>query len=238
MHKLILWPTNSNTLATWCEEPTLWKRLMLGKRKKRVAGDEIVRSHHWFSGHEFEQTLGQCLRGAGQGCLVCRSLWVTKSRTRLRDWTATNELPPIVKKMRDKTISVSTSFLPPPCRLVAKVPEPLSPQDYNRATNPFFVGLLTTWEVLKSCKIHILLWNGQILLFSSKVKSLYRVRLFAIPWTVVYQAFLSMAFSRQEYWNGLPFPSPGDLPDPGIKSRSPALQADALPSEPPGKPLV
>ena len=45
-----------------------------------------------------------------------------------------------------------------------------------------------------------------------------------------------MGFSRQEYWSGLPFPSPGDLPDPGIKPRSSALQADALPSEPPGKP--
>ena len=47
-----------------------------------------------------------------------------------------------------------------------------------------------------------------------------------------------MEFSRQEYWSGLPFPSPGDLPDPGIEPRSPALQADALPSEPPGTPLV
>ena len=45
-----------------------------------------------------------------------------------------------------------------------------------------------------------------------------------------------MGFSRQEYWNGLPFPSPGDLPDPGIKPQSPALEADALTSEPPGKP--
>ena len=45
-----------------------------------------------------------------------------------------------------------------------------------------------------------------------------------------------MGFSRQEYWSGLPFPSPGDLPAPGIKPRTPALQADALPSEPPGKP--
>ena len=65
-----------------------------------------------------------------------------------------------------------------------------------------------------------------------KVKSLSRVRLFAIPWTVVYQASLSMWFYRQEYWSGLPFPSPGDLPDPGIEPRSPALQADTLPSEP------
>ena len=64
------------------------------------------------------------------------------------------------------------------------------------------------------------------------VKSLSRVRLFATPWTVAYQVPLSMGFSRQEYWSGLPFPSPGDLPNSGIKPRSPALQADALPSEP------
>ena len=69
-----------------------------------------------------------------------------------------------------------------------------------------------------------------------KVKSLSRVRLFATPWTVAYQAPPSMGFSRQEYWSGLPFPSPGDLPNPGIEPGSPALQADALPSEPPGKP--
>ena len=61
-----------------------------------------------------------------------------------------------------------------------------------------------------------------------------RVRLFVTLWTVSHQAPLSMGFSRQEYWSGLPFPSPGDLPDLGIKPRSPALQADALTSEPPG----
>ena len=66
--------------------------------------------------------------------------------------------------------------------------------------------------------------------------SLSRARLFVTPWTVVYKAPLSVEFSRQEYWSGLPFPSPGDLPDPGIKPRSPTLQADALPFEPPGKP--
>ena len=59
----------------------------------------------------------------------------------------------------------------------------------------------------------------------------------ATPWTVAYQAPLSMGFSRQEYWSGLPFPSPGDLPNPAVKARSPALQADTLPSEPPGKSL-
>ena len=60
-----------------------------------------------------------------------------------------------------------------------------------------------------------------------KVKSLSRVRRFATPWTVAYQASLSVGFSRQEYWSGLLFPSPGDLPDPGIEPRSPALEADA-----------
>ena len=67
------------------------------------------------------------------------------------------------------------------------------------------------------------------------MKLLSRVRLFATPWTVAHQAPPSMGFSRQEYWSGLPFPSPGDLPNPGIEPRSPTLQADALISEPPGK---
>ena len=69
-----------------------------------------------------------------------------------------------------------------------------------------------------------------------KVKLLSCVRLFVTPWTVAYQAPPSMGFSRQECWSGLPFPSPGDLPNPGIEPGSPALQADALLSEPPGKP--
>ena len=56
-----------------------------------------------------------------------------------------------------------------------------------------------------------------------------------ILWAVAYQASPSMEFSRQEYWSGLPFPSPGDLPNPGIEPESPALQADALLSELPGK---
>ena len=71
-----------------------------------------------------------------------------------------------------------------------------------------------------------------------KVKLLRRVRLLATPWTVAYQAPSSMGFSRQKCWSGLPFPSPGDLPNPGIEPGFPALQTDALPSEPPGKPLV
>ena len=60
----------------------------------------------------------------------------------------------------------------------------------------------------------------------------------ATPWTVARQTPLSMGLSRQEYWSGLLFPSPGDLPDPGIKPRSPALQVDSLATEPPGKPSL
>ena len=67
------------------------------------------------------------------------------------------------------------------------------------------------------------------------MKSFSHVQLFVTPWTVTSQTPLSMGFSRQEYWSGLPVPSPGDLPDPGIKPRFPGLQADALTSEPPGK---
>ena len=67
-----------------------------------------------------------------------------------------------------------------------------------------------------------------------KVKSLSRVQLFATPWTVAHQVPPSMEFSRQEYWSGLPFPSPGDLSNPGIEYGSPALHIEALPYEPPG----
>ena len=64
-----------------------------------------------------------------------------------------------------------------------------------------------------------------------KLKSLSRVRLFVTPWTKQ-----CLELSRPEYWSGLPFPSPGDLPNPGIEPKSPMLQADSLPAEPPGKP--
>ena len=62
------------------------------------------------------------------------------------------------------------------------------------------------------------------------------VQLFTTPWATAHQAPLSMGFPRQEYWSRLPALSPGDFPDPGMEPRSPVLQADALPSEPPGKP--
>ena len=73
---------------------------------------------------------------------------------------------------------------------------------------------------------NVYIWS----LMKVKVKeSLSRVRLFATPWTIAYQAPHSMGFSRQEYWSGLPFPSPGDLPEPGIKPESLALQQTLYP---------
>ena len=75
------------------------------------------------------------------------------------------------------------------------------------------------------------------IIFMSQVKSLSPIRLFVTPWTVAFQVPPFIGFSRQEYWSGLPFPSSGDLPNPGVEHGSPALQADSLPSEPPGKTL-
>ena len=81
-------------------------------------------------------------------------------------------------------------------------------------------------------------WNVKNKPPTKQLSSLSRIRLSVTPWTVADQTPLSMGFSRQEYWSGLPFPSSGDLPHPGIEARSPALQADALPSKPPGIKLV
>ena len=97
---------------------------------------------------------------------------------------------------------------------------------------------------------HLVEWlptSGQVGFLSSRTfyldeivhaQSLSHVRLFVTQWIAAHQAPLSMEFSRQEYWSRVPFPSPGDLPDLGIKPRSPTLQADSLASEPPGITLL
>ena len=91
---------------------------------------------------------------------------------------------------------------------------------------------LTLWFLFPSF-LHELLFHYSFLKCQwSEVKLLSRVRLFVTPWTVAYQAPPSMEFSRQGYWSGLPFPSPGDLPNPGIEPQPPALLEDALPPEP------
>ena len=99
-----------------------------------------------------------------------------------------------------------------------------------------FRGLMweiATWEIAAVTRTFLFLLDV-LLLF----QSLSRVWLFVTPWTVAHQASLSMGFPRQEYWSGLPCPPPGDLPDPGIIPRAPALQADSLLSEPPGKHVI
>ena len=99
---------------------------------------------------------------------------------------------------------------------------------YSTKKNELLIN--TTTE--RNCKIIVLFKRRCVL----SAQSLSRTQLSATPRTVAHQAPLSMGFSRQEYWSGLPCPPPGDLPDPEIKPRSPTLQADSLPSEPQGKP--
>ena len=102
-----------------------------------------------------------------------------------------------------------------------------------------YISLVSVQLHFRVSTIHYILFMYLIpianIIVKVKVKSLSHVRLFATPWTVAYNAPPSIGFSRQEYWSGLPFPSPEDLPNLGIEPGSPALQADALPSEPPGK---
>ena len=104
-------------------------------------------------------------------------------------------------------------------------------------TEPVFCiagGFLTNWAIRESQIMYKYL--KYIHVWRSEVNSLSHVRLFATPWPVAYQAPPSMGFSRQEFSNELPFPSPGDLLDSEIEPRSFALQADSLLSEPPGEP--
>ena len=93
-------------------------------------------------------------------------------------------------------------------------------------------GILNEWKFFN---LNIATVFQFLVLYKVKSYSHSFIQFFAIPWTVAHEAPLSMEFSRQEYWSGLPFPSPGDLPNPGIEPGYPALQADSLPSEPPGK---
>ena len=90
------------------------------------------------------------------------------------------------------------------------------------------------------CAVGIIFWGEKSMHYQRRSVSwwLSHVRLFATSWTVAHQVSLSMGFSRQEYWSGLPFPSPGDLPKGGIKLGTPVLQEDSLPLAPPGKPRI
>ena len=97
------------------------------------------------------------------------------------------------------------------------------------SSNPAFH---TMYSAYRASQVAQLVKNLPAMQEKVKVKLLSHVQLFAMLWTVVQQAPLSMGFSRQESWSGLPFPSPGDLPNPGIEYGSPTLQADSLPWQP------
>ena len=95
---------------------------------------------------------------------------------------------------------------------------------------------LCTCESSLNCAFHKGAFNYTFNYASLCVQLLSLVQLFGAPWTVAYQTPLSMGFSRQAYWNGLPFPSPGDFPKPEIEPVSPALAGSFFTTEPPGKP--
>ena len=144
---------------------------------------------------------------------------------------------PISFTIKSKVLLIAQNLSPAYC--LASLPAFLSLTQYCPAipASWFFLGPLQSTPTLGSLHLLFILpgppcppqphdqWKVE-------VKLLSRVRLFVTPWTVAHQAPPSMGFPRQEYWSGLPFPLPGDLPDPGIKPRSPALQADSLLSEP------
>ena len=111
--------------------------------------------------------------------------------------------------------------------LLQSCPILFDPMDHSypeSSSHGIFQARLLEWIVMPSYRdsLHEVKWSRSVVSNSL--------------WTVAHQAPPSMGFSRQEYWSGLPFPSPGDLPHPGIEPRSPTLQADALTSEPRGKP--
>ena len=114
-------------------------------------------------------------------------------------------------------------------------------QSPGRVQNSVYYGrrcTLQTMYLLRMCEISSFMKILSNKTFSTLVVvySLSCVQLFTTPWITACQALLSMGFSRQEYWSGLPFPPPGDLPNSGIEPRSPALQADSLPTKLQGSP--
>ena len=108
-----------------------------------------------------------------------------------------------------------------------------SPLQYSCLKNPMDRG---TWRAIVHSVAKSRTHLKQLSVQFSSVQSLSRVRLFVTPWTAARQVPLSMGFFRQEYWSGLPFPSPEDLPNPGIELGSPAFKADCLPCELQGSP--
>ena len=245
---------------TDAEAPGLWppdmkcrlieKDLDAGKdsrqKEKGATENEVVGWYHRLTGHEFEQTPGD---GEGQGSLACCSPWGRKeSDTALQLNNDSQARNPASQDCRDQT-----------CVPVNVVGQSMSFGAHTKLVQ-ILTLLLISWVWLwvsyftsqslyfhlhngGNCSTSSVEWNNtNCVLRTAPVtcgagglvaKSYLTL---AIPWTVACQAPLSMGFSRQEYWSGLPFPSPGDLPHRGIKPESPAIQADDLPTELWGKP--
>ena len=102
----------------------------------------------------------------------------------------------------------------------------------------FVTGYFGSTKAIDSHLHHCVYQQCDIFIALVVVQSLSCAQIFVTSWTVACQTPLSMAFPRQEYWKGLPFPPPGDLPDPGIKPASPALAGGFFTTQPPGKPLL
>ena len=105
------------------------------------------------------------------------------------------------------------------------------------------MDVIIKWQLVRDFHSHGVVWVFLFFFFATSRPVLGGLvtkscPTLTTPWTVACQAPQSIGFSRQEYWSGLPFPSPGDLPEPGIEPRSPALQAVSLPTELPEKPLA
>ena len=187
----------------------------------------MVGWHHWLHGHEFEQTLGD---SEGQGSLACCSPWGCKESD-MTEQLNNKQLLFISNQLAGEINGVTISqffYLSSTDSLLYKLRFPYT----HLCRNSFEIhrGRISKVNQLiskaTSKKLIIYIWGVIQYTFrkqerkkeseSRKVKSLSHVRFFATAWTVACQASPSMGFPRQEYWSGLPFPFPGDLPTPGL----------------------
>ena len=154
--------------------------------------------------------------------LECEVKWALESITTNKASGGDGIPVELFQILKDNAVKVPHSI----CQQIWKTQR--WPQDWKRSVFIPIPKKGNAKECSNYCTIALISHVSKV---KVKLKLLSRVQLFATQWCVAYQAPQSMGFSRQEYWSGLPFPSPGDTPDPGNKPRSPILQADALPSD-------